>query len=121
MVSVFWEWLDLGVRWTHVIAGIAWIGSSFYFVHLDSSLKQRPGLPEGAAGDAWQVHGGGFYHMAKYLVAPTQMPGKLDVVQMGGLRHLALGLALLSIVYYVGAELYLIDPRSWRCRSGRRS
>ena len=47
MVSVFWEWLDLGVRWTHVIAGIAWIGSSFYFVHLDFSLKQRPGLAEG--------------------------------------------------------------------------
>jgi uncharacterized membrane protein len=57
------------LRWLHVIAGIAWIGSSFYFIHLDLSLKPRPGLPAGVKGDEWQVHGGGFYHMMKYLVA----------------------------------------------------
>ena len=74
MQLVLWEWVDLLVRWTHVIAGIAWIGSSFYFVHLDSSLKRREGLPVGAGGEAWQVHGGGFYHMVKYLVAPKRMP-----------------------------------------------
>ena len=109
MVSVFWEWLDLGVRWTHVIAGIAWIGSSFYFVHLDFSLKQRPGLPEGAAGDAWQVHGGGFYHMVKYLVAPTQMPESLTWFKWEAYATWLSGMGLLIIVYYFGAQLYLID------------
>ena len=69
MAAVLWEWLNMGVRWLHVIAGIAWIGSSFYFVHLDSSLKPRPGLPEGAGGEAWQVHGGGFeVHVSGGLV-----------------------------------------------------
>ena len=71
MDAILWEWIEMGVRWLHVIAGIAWIGSSFYFVHLDLSLKSRPGLPPGASGEAWQVHGGGFYHMQKYLVAPA--------------------------------------------------
>ena len=65
------------LRWLHVIAGIAWIGSSFYFIHLDLSLRPRPGLPPGVKGDEWQVHGGGFYHMMKYLVAPAQMPDHL--------------------------------------------
>src|SRR3954471_15638888 len=60
---VLTEWLSFLLRWLHVIAGIAWIGSSFYFIHLDLSLKPRPGLPSGVKGDAWQVHGGGFYHM----------------------------------------------------------
>ena len=60
MAMVFWEWLDMAVRWLHVIAGIAWIGSSFYFIALDLSLRKREGLPEGAGGEAWQVHGGGF-------------------------------------------------------------
>ena len=60
MESVLIEWLSLIVRWLHVIAGIAWIGSSFYFIHLDLSLKPTKGLPEGVYGDAWQVHGGGF-------------------------------------------------------------
>ena len=61
------------LRWLHVIAGIAWIGSSFYFIHLDLSLRPRPGLPAGVKGDEWQVHGGGFYHMMKYVVAPKEI------------------------------------------------
>ena len=65
------------LRWLHVIAGIAWIGSSFYFIHLDLSLKPRPGLPAGVKGDEWQVRGDGFYHMMKYLAAPAQMPDSL--------------------------------------------
>ena len=68
------EWISMILRWLHVVAGIAWIGSSFYFIHLDLSLKAREGLPQGVQGDAWQVHGGGFYHMVKYLVAPARMP-----------------------------------------------
>ena len=71
------EWAGSILRWLHVVAGIAWIGSSFYFIHLDLSLKPRPGLPDGVKGDEWQVHGGGFYHMMKYLVAPAQMPDSL--------------------------------------------
>ncbi|MEK0082399.1 urate hydroxylase PuuD [Benzoatithermus flavus] len=107
---VMWEWLSLGVRWLHVIAGIAWIGSSFYFVHLDSSLKPRPGLPEGAGGEAWQVHGGGFYHMVKYLVAPARMPEDLTWFKWEAYTTWLSGFALLVVVYYFSAELYLIDP-----------
>ncbi|WP_234844569.1 urate hydroxylase PuuD, partial [Sinorhizobium meliloti] len=72
--AIAWDWLTFAVRWLHVITGIAWIGSSFYFVALDLGLKQRPGMPVGAYGEEWQVHGGGFYHIQKYLVAPENMP-----------------------------------------------
>jgi uncharacterized membrane protein len=106
---VMWEWLNLAVRWLHVIAGIAWIGSSFYFVHLDSSLKPRAGLPEGTAGEAWQVHGGGFYHMVKYLVAPARMPDDLTWFKWEAYTTWLSGFALLIIVYYFSAELYMID------------
>src|SRR3546814_10122566 len=77
VLGVLWEWVEMAVRWLHVVAGIAWIGSSFYFIALDLSLKQRAGLPEGAGGEAWQVHGGGFYNMVKYLVAPARLPDEL--------------------------------------------
>ncbi len=106
---VFWEFLDMSVRWLHVIAGIAWIGSSFYFVHLDSSLKKVGGLPAGAGGEAWQVHGGGFYHMVKYNVAPEKMPEDLTWFKWEAYATWMSGAALLVIVYYFGAELYLID------------
>ncbi|MDJ0948095.1 MAG: urate hydroxylase PuuD [Alphaproteobacteria bacterium] len=109
METVLMEWVDLAVRWVHVIAGIAWIGSSFYFVHLDLSLKQREGLPEGAGGEAWQVHGGGFYNMVKYLVAPARMPDSLTWFKWEAYATWISGVALLVIVYYMAAELYLID------------
>jgi uncharacterized membrane protein len=107
--SVLTEWLSLVVRWLHVVAGIAWIGSSFYFIHLDLSLKHRAGLPDGVTGDAWQVHGGGFYHMVKYLVAPARMPDELTWFKWEAYATWLSGFALLVIVYYLGAELYLID------------
>jgi len=106
---VFWEFLDMSVRWLHVIAGIAWIGSSFYFVHLDASLKRVENMPEGAGGEAWQVHGGGFYHMTKYMVAPPKMPKELTWFQWEAAATGLSGLALMVIVYYFSAELYLID------------
>ncbi len=109
MESVLTEWLSLIIRWLHVVAGIGWIGSSFYFIHLDLSLKHRSGLPEGVKGDAWQVHGGGFYHMVKYLVAPTRMPDELTWFKWEAYATWLSGFALLVIVYYLGAELYLID------------
>jgi len=107
--TVLTEWLSVVTRWLHVVAGIAWIGSSFYFIHLDLSLKARGGLPEGVKGDAWQVHGGGFYHMMKYLVAPARMPDELTWFKWEAYATWLSGFALLVVVYYLGAELFLID------------
>jgi uncharacterized membrane protein len=109
MAGVLWEWAEMAVRWLHVIAGIAWIGSSFYFIALDLSLKQRAGLPEGAGGEAWQVHGGGFYNMVKYLVAPARMPDELTWFKWEAYTTWLSGMALLALVYYLQAELFMID------------
>jgi uncharacterized membrane protein len=106
---VLTEWLSAILRWLHVVAGIAWIGSSFYFIHLDLSLKPRSGLPAGVQGDAWQVHGGGFYHMVKYLIAPAQMPDELTWFKWEAYTTWLSGFALLVVVYYLGADLFLID------------
>lgn len=106
---MFWEWANALVRWLHIVAGIAWIGSSFYFIHLDLSLKPRTGLPKGTKGDAWQVHGGGFYHMVKYLVAPAKMPDHLTWFKWEAYTTWLSGIALLAVIYYLGAELYLVD------------
>jgi Urate oxidase N-terminal len=75
--SILTEWASLILRWLHVVAAIGWIGSSFYFIHLDLSLKPSGALPDGVHGDAWQVHGGGFYRIMKFLVAPATMPDEL--------------------------------------------
>jgi uncharacterized membrane protein len=109
MIGVLWEWAEMAVRWLHVVAGIAWIGSSFYFIALDLSLKQRPGLPEGAGGEAWQVHGGGFYNMVKYLVAPARMPDELTWFKWEAYTTWLSGMGLLVLVYYLQAELFMID------------
>ncbi|CAM5555618.1 hypothetical protein MAUB1S_09294 [Mycolicibacterium aubagnense] len=106
---IFWDWAAFAVRWLHVITGIAWIGSSFYFVALDLGLRQRPGLPAGAHGEEWQVHGGGFYHIQKYLVAPAEMPEHLTWFKWESYATWLSGFAMLAIVYYAGADLFLID------------
>jgi uncharacterized membrane protein len=106
---VLTEWLSAIIRWLHVIAGIAWIGSSFYFIHLDLSLKARDGLPTGVKGDAWQVHGGGFYQMIKFLVAPAKMPDELTWFKWEAYTTWLSGFALLVLVYYFNADLFLID------------
>ena len=108
--AVAWDWLAFAVRWLHVITAIAWIGSSFYFIALDLGLRQREGLPKGAHGEEWQVHGGGFYHIQKYLVAPAEMPEHLTWFKWESYWTWLSGAALLMIVYWAGAELYLIDP-----------
>ena len=108
--AIAWEWLSFAVRWLHVITAIAWIGSSFYFIALDLGLRQRKGLPKGAHGEEWQVHGGGFYHIQKYLVAPAAMPDHLTWFKWESYSTWLSGAALLMIVYWAGAELYLIDP-----------
>lgn len=108
-ITIWWDWLAFGVRWLHVITAIAWIGSSFYFIALDLGLRQAPDLPPGAHGEEWQVHGGGFYHIRKYLVAPENMPEHLTWFKWESYSTWLSGAALLMIVYWVGGELYLID------------
>ena len=107
--AIFWEWLSFGVRWLHIVTAIAWIGSSFYFIALDLGLHQRPGLPAGAHGEEWQVHGGGFYHIQKYLVAPAEMPEHLTWFKWESYATWLSGFAMLCVVYYAGADLFLID------------
>ena len=88
---LLWDWLSFAVRWLHVITGIVWIGSSFYFIALDLGLRRDGPLPEGVNGEEWQVHGGGFYHVRKYLVAPPELPEHLTWFKWGKLLHLAVG------------------------------
>ena len=76
-LAIIGAWAEFALRWLHVVTAIAWIGSSFYFIALDLGLRKVPNLPEGAHGEEWQVHGGGFYHIQKYLVAPATMPEHL--------------------------------------------
>jgi len=104
------DWVELLVRWTHVIAGIAWIGSSFYFIALDASLKHAPHLDPRVKGEAWQVHGGGFYQMQKFLVAPEFMPEELTWFKWEAYTTWIFGFLLLCLVYYLQPSLYLIDP-----------
>src|SRR6202163_4141656 len=107
--SILTEWSSLILRWLHVVAGIGWIGSSFYFIHLDLSLKARAGLPDGVQGEAWQVHGGGFYRMVKYLVAPASLPDELTWFKWEAYTTWLSGFALVVVVYYLDAELFLVD------------
>jgi uncharacterized membrane protein len=107
-LAIIWDWLAFAVRWLHVITAIAWIGSSFYFIALDLGLNRN--VPGPADGEEWQVHGGGFYHIQKYLVAPAAMPEHLTWFKWEAYATWLSGAALLAIVYWAGAELFLIDP-----------
>ncbi len=109
-MAILFEWMEFAVRWLHVITAIAWIGSSFYFIALDLGLRKTPNLPMGAHGEEWQVHGGGFYHIQKYLVAPEAMPEHLTWFKWESYVTWLSGFAMMFVVYYLGADLYLIDP-----------
>ncbi|MFC7703221.1 urate hydroxylase PuuD [Plastorhodobacter daqingensis] len=109
-LAVMGEWIEFAVRWLHVITAVAWIGSSFYFIALDLGLRKSPDLPAGAYGEEWQVHGGGFYHIQKYLVAPERLPDHLIWFKWESYATWLSGFALLVLVYYLGAEFYLVDP-----------
>ncbi len=107
------DWLHLLVRWLHLISGIAWIGSSFYFVWLDDHLerpKRAGDVDRGVAGELWSVHGGGFYHAQKYQVAPPAMPETLHWFKWEAYTTWLSGMFLLALVYWYGASIYLIDP-----------
>jgi uncharacterized membrane protein len=107
--AILWEWLSFAVRWTHVVTAIAWIGASFYFIALDLGLRRTPSLPPLAHGEEWQVHGGGFYHVQKYLVAPDFLPEHLTWFKWEAYFTWISGFVLLVVVYYFGADLFLID------------
>ena len=103
------EWLEFAVRWVHIITAMAWIGSSFYFIALDLGLKKNSSLPYGVSGEEWQVHGGGFYNIQKYNIAPPNLPKDLIWFKWESYSTWLSGFFLLAIVYYGGADLYLID------------
>jgi uncharacterized membrane protein len=113
VTAYFLEWLSLLGRWLHLVAGIAWIGSSFYFIWLDNHLlpPADPALAQrGVAGELWAVHGGGFYNSQKYRVAPTVLPPSLHWFYWEAYTTFLSGAFLLGLLYYGQAELYLIDP-----------
>jgi uncharacterized membrane protein len=103
MLGIIQDWLSLFLRWAHIIAGIGWIGSSFYFMALDASLKRSSRSPEGVTGENWSVHGGGFYHIQKYAVAPEQMPADLHWFKWES--------------YLTWLSGFALNGRGWRSRS----
>ncbi len=107
--TILLHWAEFAARWLHVITAIAWIGSSFYFIALDLGLNRN--IPGPADGEEWQVHGGGFYHIQKYMVAPAAMPEHLTWFKWESYATWLSGVALLGLLYWVGADMYLID---WR-------
>lgn len=110
MTDYILECLGLALRWMHVVAAIAWIGESFYFVMLDRSLKPAAHAPAGVAGELWSVHGGGFYHKQKYLTAPARMPEDLHWSKWKAYTTWLSGFALFVLLYLLAPNLYLIDP-----------
>ncbi|MGG1943364.1 urate hydroxylase PuuD [Trinickia sp. NRRL B-1857] len=107
------DWLNLAIRWLHVVAAIAWIGESFYFVALDNSLKKPKDsvlLERGVFGELWHVHGGGFYNMQKYMVAPAQMPEDLHWSKWPSYTTWMSGFGLFTVLYLFSPSTYLIDP-----------
>jgi uncharacterized membrane protein len=106
------DWLDLLTRWLHVIAGIVWIGSSFYFIALDNHLrppKEDRDAEAGVGGEAWEIHGGGFYNVQKYRIAPRTLPEQLHWFKWEAYATWLSGFALMIVLYYADAETYLID------------
>lgn len=111
MPAYITEWLDLTVRWVHVIAGVAWIGTSFYFNWLNSRLEPPTRAEPGVAGELWSIHGGGFYRAVKYEVAPERLPKTLHWFKWEAYATWISGFALLVLVYYLGAG-FLLDADS---------
>jgi uncharacterized membrane protein len=105
------DWISLFLRWFHVVAGVAWIGASFYFIWLDNNLRTPPDWKKqkGIKGDLWAVHGGGFYEVAKYEYGPEVIPEKLHWFKWEAYTTWISGFLLLGLVYYHGAAIYLID------------
>ncbi len=112
METAILDWANLVVRWTHVIVGIAWIGTSFFFMWLDAHLEKPEPGKQGIEGELWMVHSGGFYEVNKYLLAPSTIPRTLHWFKWEAGFTGITGVMLLAIVYYLGAESYLIEAGS---------
>ena len=112
MEAYLLDWLNLLVRWLHFVVGIAWIGSSLYFIWLDNHLEAPAAVDDakGVGGELWAVHGGGFYHAQKYRAAPGKLPDRLHWFKWEAYWTWMSGMFLLGLVYWYGAEVYLIDP-----------
>ena len=110
MTGHLYEWLSLAIRWLHVIAGIAWIGDSFYFMWLDASLKRQEDTPNEVQGESWSVHGGGFYQVIKFKTAPSAIPGHLHWFMWQAYTTWMSGLTLLIVVYWLQAKAWMLTP-----------
>ena len=106
----FMEWLNLIVRWAHVVAGVMWIGASFYFVFLENNLNRTLNVRDELAGNLWAIHGGGFYFLEKYKVAPKEIPEDLHWFKYEAYFTWMTGFSLLCVVYYMDARAFMIDP-----------
>ena len=110
MLAFAFDWANLLVRWGHIIAGIGWIGTSFYFIALDLSLKKREKMRDGVIGTAWEVHSGGFYHVEKFVVAPKELPVDLVWFKWEAYLTWVTGFLLLILQFYLEAGAWMIDP-----------
>jgi uncharacterized membrane protein len=110
MEAYFQEWLSLLLRWAHFITGVAWIGASFYFNWLENHLE-RQNAEGGIAGDLWAVHGGGFYYLQKFRVAPERLPARLHWFMWEAYFTWITGFALLCTLYYWNAGVFMVDSR----------
>ncbi len=104
------EYVNIIFRWAHVVVGISWIGASFYFIFLENSLNRTENLRDELAGNLWAIHGGGFYYVEKYKVAPAQLPKKLHWFKYEAYFTWLTGFILLMLVYYMNANAFMIDP-----------
>ena len=112
------EWVSVCLRWLHMVAAMAWIGASFYFIHLDLALEPVAST-SGREAEAWEVHGGGFYRAVKYLVAPQTLPRHFTWFKWEAYSTWLSGFALLVVIYYWNADLFLIDPARARADAQR--
>ncbi|MBM1143868.1 urate hydroxylase PuuD [Alcanivorax sp. ZXX171] len=110
MEAHLYEWANLLIRWLHITVGIAWIGASFYFNWLENQLERHGDKPDGVEGTLWAIHGGGFYHLQKFQVAPARLPERLHWFKWEAYYTWISGMLLLAVVYYLNARTNLIDP-----------
>lgn len=112
------DWLNLALRWAHLIAGIGWIGTSFYFIWLDNHLMVPAKPRDGVEGELWMVHSGGFYQVERRRIGPGRMPAVLHWLKWEAAITWLSGLLLLGLVYYVTGGAYLLDPAVSRLGAG---
>jgi uncharacterized membrane protein len=110
MDSLLIEWLEIPIRWLHIVTAIAWIGSSFFFMWLDAHLESPQVARKGVEGELWMTHSGGFYRVEKIHVAPSEMPRTLHWFKWEAAFTWISGILLLAVVYYLGMDLSFVDP-----------